>query len=138
MTPERRTGNDSAFVWFPKTLSYLQQFGNDVIDSDNYITQNITSCFIAHQHVVLRYKETLTDRPHGHIMQAKAGLVPDESIVSTNPFAYCFGPRKVTINGRAVTFETEENDYRKGGAVIPKDLFKSMLSKENNVVEIVM
>jgi 1,2-beta-oligoglucan phosphorylase len=50
----------------------------------------------------------------------------------------CFGPRKVKINGRAVTFETEENDYRQGGAVIPKDIFKSMLSKENNVVEIVM
>jgi 1,2-beta-oligoglucan phosphorylase len=42
----------------------------------------------AQHHVVLRAKETLTDRPHGHIIQAKAGLVPDESIVSTNPFAY--------------------------------------------------
>jgi 1,2-beta-oligoglucan phosphorylase len=39
-------------------------------------------------HVVLRAKETLVDRPHGHIMQAKAGLVPDENIVSTNTFAY--------------------------------------------------
>jgi len=41
-----------------------------------------------HHHVVLRAKEIITDRPHGHIMQARAGLVPDESIVSTNPFAY--------------------------------------------------
>jgi cellobiose phosphorylase len=39
-------------------------------------------------HVVLRAKENMVDRPHGHIMQAKAGLVPDESIVSTNSFAY--------------------------------------------------
>ncbi|MDX9769792.1 MAG: amylo-alpha-1,6-glucosidase [Tenuifilaceae bacterium] len=39
-------------------------------------------------HVVLRAKEILVDRPHGHIMQAKAGLVPDENIVSTNTFAY--------------------------------------------------
>lgn len=39
-------------------------------------------------HVVLRAKELMVDRPHGHIMQAKAGLVPDESIVSTNSFAY--------------------------------------------------
>lgn len=39
-------------------------------------------------HIVLRAKELMVDRPHGHIMQAKAGLVPDESIVSTNSFAY--------------------------------------------------
>ena len=39
-------------------------------------------------HIVLRAKEKLVDRPHGHIMQAKAGLVPDENIISTNTFAY--------------------------------------------------
>jgi 1,2-beta-oligoglucan phosphorylase len=39
-------------------------------------------------HVVLRAKEELVDRPHGHIMQAKAGLIPDENIMSTNTFAY--------------------------------------------------
>jgi 1,2-beta-oligoglucan phosphorylase len=38
-------------------------------------------------HVVLREKEILTDRPHGHIMQANAAFVPDESIVSTNAYA---------------------------------------------------
>jgi 1,2-beta-oligoglucan phosphorylase len=40
------------------------------------------------EHVMLRLKETLADRPHGHIMQAEAGYVPDESIVSTTSFAY--------------------------------------------------
>ncbi len=39
-------------------------------------------------HVMLRLKETIVDRPHGHIMQAEAGYVPDESIVSTTSFAY--------------------------------------------------
>jgi cellobiose phosphorylase len=39
-------------------------------------------------HVVLMQKEILTDRPHGHILQAKAGLEPDESIVSTTAWAY--------------------------------------------------
>jgi 1,2-beta-oligoglucan phosphorylase len=39
-------------------------------------------------HIVLRSKEILVDRPHGHIMQAKAGYVPDENIVSTTSFAY--------------------------------------------------
>jgi cellobiose phosphorylase len=39
-------------------------------------------------HVVLRAKELMVDRPHGHIMQAKAGFVPNENIVSTTSFAY--------------------------------------------------
>ena len=41
-----------------------------------------------HDHVMLRAKETMADRPHGHIMQANTGLVPHENIVSTNAFAY--------------------------------------------------
>lgn len=39
-------------------------------------------------HVVLRAKETLADRPHGHIMQAQAGFAPSEDIVSTTSFAF--------------------------------------------------
>ena len=39
-------------------------------------------------HVILRAKETLVDRPHAHIMQAQAGYAPDENIVSTTAFAY--------------------------------------------------
>jgi cellobiose phosphorylase len=38
-------------------------------------------------HVMLRAKEIIVDRPHAHIMQAKAGYVPDENIVSTTSFA---------------------------------------------------
>lgn len=39
------------------------------------------------RHVVLRAKEARVTRPHGHIMQAKIGLTPDESIMSTTAFA---------------------------------------------------
>lgn len=39
------------------------------------------------RHVVLRAKELLVDRPHGHIMQANTGYVPDERIMSTTAFA---------------------------------------------------
>jgi len=39
------------------------------------------------KHVVLRAKEIMTDRPHGHIMQAQAGYKADENIVSTTCFA---------------------------------------------------
>jgi len=41
-----------------------------------------------HHHVVLREKELLADRPHGHIIQAKSGFEPDESIMSTTCFAF--------------------------------------------------
>ncbi|MDQ7825179.1 MAG: hypothetical protein RDV48_20425 [Candidatus Eremiobacteraeota bacterium] len=39
-------------------------------------------------HVVLKAKELLTDRPHGHIMQARAGLAADEDILSTTAFMF--------------------------------------------------
>jgi cellobiose phosphorylase len=39
-------------------------------------------------HVMLRAKECLSDRPHGHIMQARKSLTPDESIMSTTAFAF--------------------------------------------------
>ncbi len=48
----------------------------------------LLSFFSNHNHVVLKAKEILADRPHAHIMQAKAGLTPDESIVSTTSFAF--------------------------------------------------
>jgi len=41
-----------------------------------------------HNHVVLKEKELLTDRPHGHILQTGNGFLPNEDIVATNPFAY--------------------------------------------------
>lgn len=39
-------------------------------------------------HVVLRAKEILVDRPHAHIMQAKAGFVADENIMTTTAYMY--------------------------------------------------
>jgi len=39
-------------------------------------------------HIVLKVKERLADRPHGHIMQARSGLVPDEEILSTTAFMF--------------------------------------------------
>jgi 1,2-beta-oligoglucan phosphorylase len=39
-------------------------------------------------HVVLKAKEILADRPHAHIMQAKSGFTPDESIMSTTAFMF--------------------------------------------------
>ena len=39
-------------------------------------------------HVVLHGKEAIVDRPHGHIMQAKAAFVPDENIMTTTSYMY--------------------------------------------------
>jgi cellobiose phosphorylase len=40
------------------------------------------------RHVMLRGKELLADRPHGHIMHTRSRLVPDEAIMSTTSFAF--------------------------------------------------
>ncbi len=49
----------------------------------------LLSFFCDHNnHVVLRTKEILADRPHAHIMQARAGYAPDENIISTTSFAF--------------------------------------------------
>jgi len=39
-------------------------------------------------HVILKAKEILVDRPHAHIMQAKTGYTPDENTVSTTSYAF--------------------------------------------------
>jgi len=49
---------------------------------------NLLSFFYGpNYHVMLRAKEIMADRPHGHIMQAQAGYKADENIVSTTCFA---------------------------------------------------
>jgi cellobiose phosphorylase len=48
----------------------------------------LLSFFSNKNHIVLRAKEVLADRPHAHIMQAATGFAPDENIVSTTSFAF--------------------------------------------------
>lgn len=40
-----------------------------------------------HRHVILKTKELLTDRPHGHIIQARAGLTPCDGTISDTCYA---------------------------------------------------
>ncbi len=49
-----------------------------------------------------------------------------------------FSPKKITINGKPVDFTLEENKYRKGGAVIPSEMFLSLLDMQMNIVEITL
>jgi cellobiose phosphorylase len=50
----------------------------------------------------------------------------------------CFSPKKISINGTAVDFTYEDNNYRKGGAVILTDLFLGLLNQSENMVEITL
>ncbi len=47
-----------------------------------------------------------------------------------------FGPRAVSVNGKAATFDSENNAYRRGGAVMPLERFIAMLDAADNRVEI--
>lgn len=65
-----------------------QYFGNNRrhVETEN---GQLLSFFCQQNHYVsLQAKEILVDRPHGHIMQAKAGYRADENIVSTTAFAF--------------------------------------------------
>ena len=48
-----------------------------------------------------------------------------------------FGPRAVAVNGRPLpTDRRTANPYRRGGLVVPADVFREKLDREQNVVEI--
>ncbi|MCU0459813.1 MAG: hypothetical protein MUE37_12090 [Bacteroidales bacterium] len=54
-----------------------------------YIGDRLLSFFYNdNRHVMLREKEMLADRPHGHIFHTRSRLVPDEAIMSTTAFAF--------------------------------------------------
>jgi cellobiose phosphorylase len=52
------------------------------------VNGRLLSFFSNNNHIVLKAKEILADRPHAHITQAKAGFVPDENIMATTAFAF--------------------------------------------------
>ena len=64
-----------------------QFFGSERRHAEKSDTE-LLSFFSNNNHIVLRRKEVLVDRPHGHIMQANLKLTPSENIMSTNTFAY--------------------------------------------------
>ncbi|NOU19600.1 MAG: hypothetical protein HOO91_18745 [Bacteroidales bacterium] len=63
-------------------------FDNDRRHSEIENGKLLSFFYGTNNHVMLRVKELMSDRPHGHIMQAKAGYIPDENIVSTTSFAF--------------------------------------------------
>ncbi len=63
-------------------------FGNDKRHCEMENGRLLSFFCDKNNHVMLRAKEIMADRPHGHIMQAQSGYAPDESIVSTTAFAF--------------------------------------------------
>lgn len=63
-------------------------FGSERRYSEMSGNQLLSFFYGDHNHVMLRVKELLTDRPHAHIMQANTGFTPDEHIMSTTAFAF--------------------------------------------------
>lgn len=86
------------------------------------------------RHVVLRAKELCVDRPHGHIMQAHAGSLPDERIMSTTAFAcgvfnshltqgntnfntllsVCTHPATPALEGQRILVQLDDGEYLLG------------------------
>ena len=62
-------------------------FGTERRHTETENGQLLSFFYGLNSHVVLRAKEIMTDRPHGHILQAQAGYKADENIVSTTCFA---------------------------------------------------
>jgi cellobiose phosphorylase len=47
-----------------------------------------------------------------------------------------FSPNSIVINGKEIRFALVENQYRRGGAIISKDVFLDLLNKAANEIEI--
>lgn len=63
-------------------------FGTDTHHVEEEQGQLLSFFCKNNNHVVLHGKEAIVDRPHAHIMQAKAALVPDENIMTTTSYMY--------------------------------------------------
>ena len=90
ITPVRNLFNTAVF--FPvedlDDEELTRFFGDDRRHCEKEKGQLLSFFCRENDHVILRTKEILADRPHGHIMQAKTGFAPDENIVSTTAFAF--------------------------------------------------
>ena len=63
-------------------------FGRERRHSEFYDGRLLSFFSGEYNHVMLRAKESLADRPHGHIMRAATGFLPDEKVMSTTAFAF--------------------------------------------------
>ncbi|MDY0199074.1 MAG: hypothetical protein RBR68_14810 [Tenuifilaceae bacterium] len=89
LSPEKNLFNTSSFLPVDdlREMEVTQYFGAERRHEEKS-NGELLSFFSNNNHIVLRSKEILVDRPHGHIIQTNLNLTPSESIMSTNTFAY--------------------------------------------------
>ncbi len=87
--PAKNLFNSSEFISVEELNEYeLKEFFGSEFNNLEKSGQQLLSFFKNNgNHVVLKTKEILVDRPHGHILQANLGFSPDESVMSTTCFA---------------------------------------------------
>jgi cellobiose phosphorylase len=87
--PEKNMFNTSGFLLVDDLDGWeLNRFFGKERRHSEEVGGRVRSFFTGeNNHVILRDRESEVDRPHGHIMQAEAGYLPDENIVSTTSFA---------------------------------------------------
>jgi 1,2-beta-oligoglucan phosphorylase len=113
--------------WFGSTWRHVEQAAGQLLSFFADTSDGPT-------HVVLRAKEERVDRPHGHILQAKLGLTPDESVMSTTAFAcgvfnshltqgntnfstllsVCTNPATPALEGQRMFVELADGEYLLG------------------------
>lgn len=62
-------------------------FGNKILHKESQNGKWLSFFTKEQNHVISKFKETLVDRPHAHILQSKMGYNPDENVMSTTCFA---------------------------------------------------
>jgi cellobiose phosphorylase len=50
----------------------------------------------------------------------------------------CHSPEKIIINGKEISMTYESNGYRQGGAIMLRNLFKSLTNQKENLIEVVL
>ena len=89
-TPEKNKFNTSVFLPVEdlSDQELTRFFGSERRHCEEENGQLLSFFCKQNNHVILRAKEILVDRPHAHIMQARVGYTPDENIISTTSFAF--------------------------------------------------
>lgn len=90
ISPDKNLFNTSPFLPVDDlTRQELDRyFGTEKRHCEEENGQLLSFFYGQSNHVMLRAKEILADRPHAHIMQANAGFAPEENIISTTAFAF--------------------------------------------------
>jgi 1,2-beta-oligoglucan phosphorylase len=89
LIPAKNLFNSSEFLPVNELseIELKDLFGNDFSNIEKLKGKMLSFFKSDGSHVILKSKETLADRPHGHIIQANTSFKPDQRVMSTTCFA---------------------------------------------------